>query len=100
VFADGEHKHDESVTSVGIKCTGAMDPATFKAWLSELLQEKGVDIFRSKVSFVRVYCCLVACVAADVNAPTAVCAGGRLLGGCATQVRVPGRPHDVQHGGA
>jgi len=62
VFADGEHKHDESVTSVGIKCTGAMDPATFKAWLSELLQEKGVDIFRSKASCVRVYCCLVACV--------------------------------------
>jgi G3E family GTPase len=47
---DGEHKHDESVTSVGIKCTGAMHVETFKAWLSELLQEKGVDIFRSKAS--------------------------------------------------
>jgi G3E family GTPase len=59
---DGEHKHDESVTSVGIKCTGAMHPETFKAWLSELLQEKGVDIFRSKAScacVLRGYVCLL-----------------------------------------
>jgi G3E family GTPase len=61
---DGEHKHDESVTSVGIKCTGAMHAETFKAWLSELLQEKGVDIFRSKAScacVLRGFVCLFAC---------------------------------------
>lgn len=45
---DGEHMHDDSVTSVGFECEGDLDPASVNAWLSTLLRERGVDIFRSK----------------------------------------------------
>ena len=42
------HHHDESVTSVGIEETREMDARKINAWLSELLQTKGQDIFRMK----------------------------------------------------
>jgi G3E family GTPase len=45
---EGEHMHDDSVTSVGCTFPGALDLERTNAWLSRLLQEKGVDIFRSK----------------------------------------------------
>ena len=45
---DGEHQHDDSVTSVGIKMVGELDLGKLNGWLSTLLREKGQDIFRSK----------------------------------------------------
>jgi len=43
-----DHEHDESVTSVGLTALGDLDEDRLKEWLGTLLQEKGVDIFRSK----------------------------------------------------
>jgi len=43
-----EHMHDDSVTSVGIEFEGAMDLQKLDNWLTALLRDKGVDIFRSK----------------------------------------------------
>ena len=45
---DSEHQHDLTVTSVGIECEGSVDEERFNGWLRTLLNEKGVDIFRSK----------------------------------------------------
>jgi G3E family GTPase len=45
---DAEHQHDLSVTSVGIEAEGDLDIEKLNRWLSRLLAEKGVDIFRSK----------------------------------------------------
>lgn len=42
------HQHDETVTSVGIEEARELDPKRLNAWLSELLQSKGQDIFRMK----------------------------------------------------
>ncbi len=44
----GSHEHDETVTSVGLHFEGDVDGKRLNAWLSGLLQEKGVDIFRMK----------------------------------------------------
>ncbi len=43
-----DHTHDETVTSVGIEEARELDPKKLNAWLSELLQTKGQDIFRMK----------------------------------------------------
>jgi G3E family GTPase len=45
---EGEHMHDDSVTSVGIEFDGALDLALLNAWLVKMLRENGVDLFRSK----------------------------------------------------
>lgn len=42
------HQHDETVTSVAIVEMGAVDGDRLNDWLGELLQTKGVDIFRMK----------------------------------------------------
>ena len=42
------HTHNEEVTSVGIENSGSLNGALFDMWISELLQTKGTDIFRSK----------------------------------------------------
>lgn len=42
------HEHDETVTSVGLEETRELDPKRLNAWISELLQTKGADIFRMK----------------------------------------------------
>lgn len=42
------HHHDEEVSSVGLDYEGECDPNRLNAWLSELLDEKGQDIFRMK----------------------------------------------------
>ncbi|MDB4932989.1 MAG: putative metal chaperone, involved in Zn homeostasis [Myxococcaceae bacterium] len=54
-FLDGDshhhehdHEHDETVTSVGIRCEGVVDEAKFNTWITELVQERGVDMFRTK----------------------------------------------------
>lgn len=43
-----DHKHDTSVTSVGIVADGSVDMQKLNGWLSKLLQERGPDLFRSK----------------------------------------------------
>lgn len=45
---DGEHQHDERVTSVAFEVPGECDGHRLNAWLSMLLREKGEDLFRSK----------------------------------------------------
>jgi G3E family GTPase len=42
------HEHDETVTSVGIEDSRALDPKRLNEWLSMLLQTRGADIFRMK----------------------------------------------------
>jgi G3E family GTPase len=42
------HEHDESVFSVAIVQSGAVDGDKFNRWIYQLLQEKGTDIFRMK----------------------------------------------------
>jgi G3E family GTPase len=43
-----DHVHDTSVSSVGITLPGDLDAKKLNLWMSKLLQEKGVDIFRMK----------------------------------------------------
>ncbi len=43
-----DHEHDDEVSSVGITTPGDLHSKKFNAWLGELLQEKGADIFRMK----------------------------------------------------
>ncbi|WP_320663907.1 GTP-binding protein [Prochlorococcus sp. MIT 1223] len=43
-----EHEHDDEVGSIAIERLGDVDPEKLNKWLSRLLSEKGVDIFRTK----------------------------------------------------
>ena len=43
-----QHEHDDEVGSIAIERNGNVDPEKLNAWLSRLLSEKGVDIFRMK----------------------------------------------------
>ena len=45
---NAEHEHDESVTSVGIEFDGALNLMKLNTWLTILLRDNGVNIFRSK----------------------------------------------------
>jgi len=45
---DQEHQHDNRVSSVGFDLPGEVDEQKLQSWLSRLLEEKGVDLFRSK----------------------------------------------------
>jgi len=45
---EGEHMHDESVSSVGIEFDGELDLEKLDTWLTTLLREKGVHLFRCK----------------------------------------------------
>mmetsp|Transcript_10533 Transcript_10533/g.35742 ORF Transcript_10533/g.35742 Transcript_10533/m.35742 type:complete len:546 (+) Transcript_10533:433-2070(+) len=45
---DGDHEHDARITSIGFVKEGTLDMGRLNAWVSKLLQEKGVDIFRMK----------------------------------------------------
>ncbi|WP_445241714.1 CobW family GTP-binding protein [Microcoleus vaginatus] len=42
------HEHDESVTSVAIVESGAIDRNKFSDWMEELLRTQGPNIFRTK----------------------------------------------------
>jgi G3E family GTPase len=42
------HEHDDTVSSVGIQCSGALDEQTLNQWFGRLLREQGADIFRMK----------------------------------------------------
>ncbi|MDY3561073.1 GTP-binding protein [Gemmata sp. JC673] len=43
-----DHEHDDEVSSVGITAPGDLDMDRLNAWMSELLQTRGTDIFRMK----------------------------------------------------
>merc|ERR1711885_113709 len=43
-----EHTHDSRVSSVGIDVPGEVIQQKLNVWISDLLKEKGVDLFRSK----------------------------------------------------
>jgi G3E family GTPase len=43
-----QHEHDDTVTSVGIEVAGDVDANRLNRWLSTLLAERGIDIFRMK----------------------------------------------------
>jgi len=45
---DGEHEHDNTVTSLSIVEQGELDLDKVQNWVGELLQTKGADIFRMK----------------------------------------------------
>jgi len=45
---DGEHSHDSNVTSMSITLPGDVDLDLVQAWVSDILQNKGADIFRMK----------------------------------------------------
>jgi len=47
-LGEHEHEHDDTVTSVAIQESGAVDGNKFSDWISQLLQTKGPDIFRTK----------------------------------------------------
>jgi G3E family GTPase len=46
--SDHAHEHDEEVTSISVHADTPIDPDKFQAWFSQLLQEKGPQILRSK----------------------------------------------------
>ncbi len=43
-----QHEHDDEVGSISIEMDGDLDEKKLNAWISKLLREKGVDIFRMK----------------------------------------------------
>ena len=43
-----QHEHDDEVGSISIEVDGDCDPQKLNGWLSKLLSERGVDIFRMK----------------------------------------------------
>ncbi|KAG8470804.1 hypothetical protein KFE25_009225 [Diacronema lutheri] len=45
---DGEHEHDQRITSIGFEKEGDLDMDKLNAWISKLLQQRGVDIYRMK----------------------------------------------------
>merc|ERR1711934_877327 len=45
---DGEHEHDNSVSSLSIVESGELDLSSVQDWITELLQKKGVDLYRMK----------------------------------------------------
>ncbi len=47
-LVDQDHKHDSSVTSVGITLDGPMNIHAFNQFIQDLLESKGTDLFRFK----------------------------------------------------
>mmetsp|Transcript_25916 Transcript_25916/g.67195 ORF Transcript_25916/g.67195 Transcript_25916/m.67195 type:complete len:429 (+) Transcript_25916:378-1664(+) len=45
---EGEHEHDNTVSSIGINIEGDVDLGLFSGWLEVLLRDKGADLFRIK----------------------------------------------------
>jgi G3E family GTPase len=43
-----QHEHDDEVGSVAIEADGDVNANKLNAWLSKLLRDRGVDIFRMK----------------------------------------------------
>ncbi len=47
-FLEGKHHHHQKVGSVGLTMEGFVNIEKFQAWISQILQTQGADIFRSK----------------------------------------------------
>ena len=47
-LGEDAHEHDETVSSIALVEAGELDGEKLNAWLSELLQTRGPDIFRTK----------------------------------------------------
>jgi G3E family GTPase len=47
-LTDQEHQHDLTVSSVGMRFEGPIDMGALNSFISELMQSKGVDLFRYK----------------------------------------------------
>ena len=45
---DGEHEHDKSVTSLSVIQPGDVDLDKVQPWISDILRDKGADIYRMK----------------------------------------------------
>jgi len=45
---DGEHEHDNTVTSLGINESGDLELSAIQEWVGDLLQNKGTDLYRMK----------------------------------------------------
>ena len=45
---DGEHEHDDSVSSLSIVADGDVDFESFQNWIGDILREKAADIYRMK----------------------------------------------------
>merc|ERR1711998_349239 len=45
---EGEHEHDNSVTSMGVDIPGDVDLSLLEKWIQTLLKEKGTNIYRMK----------------------------------------------------
>ena len=43
-----QHEHDDDIGSFAIEKEGNIDPDRFNVWLTTLLRERGIDIFRMK----------------------------------------------------
>lgn len=47
-LGEGDHEHDQSVTSVSLQEDRALDPSAFDRWFRTLIQVQGVDLLRYK----------------------------------------------------
>jgi len=48
LLSEDDHQHDDSIQSICIERTGAVDPKKFNRWLFDLSQEHGQNILRMK----------------------------------------------------
>ena len=48
ILSEDDHQHDDSIQSICIERTGAVDPKKFNRWLFDLSQEHGRNILRMK----------------------------------------------------
>ncbi len=47
-LTETEHEHDDDINSMSFEAARPLDPEKFNAWISQLLQEKGQDLLRTK----------------------------------------------------
>ncbi len=47
-LTETEHEHNDDINSMSFEVTQPVDPEKFNAWISQLLQEKGQDLLRTK----------------------------------------------------
>ena len=47
-LTETEHEHNDDINSMSFEVTRPIDPEKFNAWISQLLQEKGQDMLRTK----------------------------------------------------
>ena len=47
-LTETEHEHNDDINSISFEVNRPIDPEKFNAWISQLLQEKGQDLLRTK----------------------------------------------------